>query len=94
MSLLGLPRIASIRPDPKSRPSRRPTIPADPSVRRPPPGTAPAGPGNCNPIKPLSHLQSHGAPTLDYALAWAFRHAAGGMPTIRLNARENAASES
>lgn len=29
-----------------------------------------------------------------YALVCAFRHAAGGIPTIRLNARENAASES
>ena len=33
-------------------------------------------------------------PTIDYAPTWAFRHAAGGMPTIRRNARENAASES
>ena len=31
---------------------------------------------------------------MDYALLCAFRQAAGGIPTIRLNARENAASES
>lgn len=30
----------------------------------------------------------------DYSVAWAFRHAAGGIPTMRLNARENAASDS
>ena len=34
------------------------------------------------------------ASTMDYALLCAFRQAAGGIPTIRLNARENAASES
>jgi hypothetical protein len=34
------------------------------------------------------------SPPIDYTLACDFRHAAGGMPTIRLNARENAASES
>ena len=32
--------------------------------------------------------------TIDYVLAYALRQAAGGVPTMRLNARENAASES
>lgn len=32
--------------------------------------------------------------TLSYPLACAFFHAAGGRPTMRLNARENAASDS
>lgn len=31
---------------------------------------------------------------LGYALAQALRQAAGGIPTMRLNARENAASDS
>ncbi len=39
-------------------------------------------------------IHSTNISTIDYAPAWAFRHAAGGRPTSRRNARENAASES